>query len=48
VSSVADNRGHLHDVCDLEELLRGCTQLEVRFYHQSHFLNATKITNMFK
>ncbi|CAI9275748.1 unnamed protein product [Lactuca saligna] len=28
VSSIADNRGHLHDVCDLEELLRGCTQLE--------------------
>ncbi|KAM0058929.1 putative F-box domain, leucine-rich repeat domain superfamily, F-box-like domain superfamily [Helianthus debilis subsp. tardiflorus] len=28
VSSVADNRGHIHDVCDLEELLRGCTQLE--------------------
>lgn len=28
VSSMADNRGHLHDVCDLEELLRGCTQLE--------------------
>ncbi|KAL8267423.1 hypothetical protein R6Q59_004767 [Mikania micrantha] len=28
VSSVADNQGHLHDVCDLEELLRGCTQLE--------------------
>ncbi|KAI3812133.1 hypothetical protein L1987_16839 [Smallanthus sonchifolius] len=28
VNSVADNRGHLHDVCDLEELLRGCTQLE--------------------
>ncbi|KAI3698861.1 hypothetical protein L2E82_42739 [Cichorium intybus] len=28
VSSVADNRGHLHDVCDLEQLLRGCNQLE--------------------
>ncbi|XP_076942176.1 F-box/LRR-repeat protein 10 [Bidens hawaiensis] len=28
VSSVADNRGLLHDVCDIEELLRGCTQLE--------------------
>ncbi|KAL4569663.1 hypothetical protein LXL04_025305 [Taraxacum kok-saghyz] len=28
VSSVADNRGHLHDVCDLEELFKGCTQLE--------------------
>ncbi|KAF5754687.1 putative F-box domain, leucine-rich repeat domain superfamily, F-box-like domain superfamily [Helianthus annuus] len=28
VSSVADNRAHIHDVCDLEELLRGCTQLE--------------------
>ncbi|GJY11830.1 F-box/LRR-repeat protein 10 [Tanacetum coccineum] len=29
VSSVADNRGHLHNVCDLEGLLRGCTQLEI-------------------
>lgn len=28
VSSMADNRGNLHDVCDLEGLLRGCTQLE--------------------
>nr|GEY18218.1 hypothetical protein [Tanacetum cinerariifolium] len=28
VSSVADNRGHVHNVCDLEGLLRGCTQLE--------------------
>ncbi|KAI3740720.1 hypothetical protein L2E82_31191 [Cichorium intybus] len=30
VSSVADNRGHLHDVCDLQQLLRGCNQLEVQ------------------
>ncbi|XP_071701869.1 F-box/LRR-repeat protein 10 [Rutidosis leptorrhynchoides] len=28
VSSMADNQGQLHDVCDLEGLLRGCTQLE--------------------
>ncbi|KAI3714186.1 hypothetical protein L1987_72781 [Smallanthus sonchifolius] len=28
---VADNRGRIYDVCDLEELLRGCTQLEVSF-----------------
>ncbi|PWA96452.1 F-box/RNI-like superfamily protein [Artemisia annua] len=33
VSSVADNRGHLHNVSDLEGLLRGCTQLEALLKH---------------
>lgn len=32
LSSVAEKRGRSMDVSDLEELLLGCTQLEVRFH----------------
>lgn len=42
VSSVADKRGRSIHVSDLEELLSGCTHLEVRFYCKSAFLNVAK------
>lgn len=47
MSSVADKRGRSIDVSDLEELLSGCTQLEVRLHCTNGFFrNILDITNL--
>lgn len=42
LGSVAEKRGRSVHISDLEELLSGCTQLEVRFNYNKRFLKFEK------